>query len=126
MAYRSKFEVNVSKAFKTNGIKFEYEPETWGFTQPKKDRKYTPDFKIRTKTGITLFVETKGRLTSEDRKKILWVLEQNPKKKLVLVFQNSANTITKASRTTYADWCRKNSIEFYDFRFGLPKEWIKT
>ena len=123
--YKSKFEVNVAREFRQKGIKFEYEPETWEFTQPEKRRKYHPDFKIRTQTGITAFVETKGRLTSEDRKKLLWVREQHPKKKLILLFMNSSVTLTKASKTTYAEWCRKNNFEYYDFRFGLPKTWIK-
>ena len=126
MAFKSKFEVNVAKAFRTNGIKFEYEPETVKFTQPEKQRKYTPDFKIKIKTGLRLYVETKGRLTIEDRKKLIWVRDQNPKLKLVLLFMNSNVTLTKASKTTYADWSRKNGFEFYDFRFGLPKGWIKS
>ena len=123
--FKSKFEVDVAKAFRSNGIKFEYEPTVVHFVQPKKERKYTPDFRIRTKTGITCFVETKGRLTSEDRKKLIWVREQNSKLKLVLLFMNSTNTLTKVSKTTYGDWARKNGFEYYDFRFGLPKGWIK-
>ena len=122
--YKSKFEVNVAKAFKSNGIKFEYEPKVVRFLQPEKERKYTPDFYIQTKTGVTCFVETKGRLTSEDRKKLIWVKEQHPKMKLILLFMNSSVTLTKASNTTYAQWAKKNGFEFYDFRFGLPKGWI--
>ena len=123
--YKSKYESDVARAFKQARITFEYEPEVLKFLQPEKARKYTPDFKIRTSTGIICLVETKGRLTSEDRKKLLWVKEQHPKKKLVLIFMNSNVTLTKVSKTTYADWARKNGFEFYDFRFGLPKGWIK-
>ena|SRR3990167_580280 len=125
MTYKSQFEKNVAKEFKAHGIRFEYEPEVVRFLQPEKERKYTPDFKIRTKTGITCLVETKGRLTSEDRKKMVWVKEQHPKKKIILIFMNAANTLTKRSKTTYADWARKNGFEYVDFRFGLPKEWKK-
>ena len=125
MTYKSKYEVNVAKAFKQAGISFEYEPEILKFTQPLKERKYTPDFKIKTKTGVNCLVETKGRLTSEDRKKLLWVKEQHPKKKIVLLFMNSSVTLTKVSKTTYSDWAKKNGFEWYDFRFGLPKGWIK-
>lgn len=124
MTYRSKFEANVAKEFKNHGIKFVYEPEVVHFIQPEKARKYTPDFRLTFKKGRgSILVETKGRLTSEDRKKLIWVREQNPKIKLVLLFMDSRKTLTKVSKTSYGDWCRKNDFEFYDFRFGLPKEW---
>ena len=125
MAYRSKFESNVAKEFKAKGVSFEYEPKVLAFTQPAKERKYTPDFYIRTKTGVTTLVETKGKLTAEDRAKMVWVKEQHPKEKIVILFMNSSVKLRKGSKTTYSDWARKNGFEFYDFRFGLPKEWIK-
>ena len=125
MAYKSQFERNVAKEFKTKGIKFVYEPIVVEFLQPEKKRKYTPDFEIKTKAGATIFVETKGKFTAEDRAKMIWVREQNPEKKFVLLFMNSAVKIHKNSKTCYSDWCRKNNFEFHDFRFGLPKEWIK-
>lgn len=125
MAYKSKFELDFAKELKKNGIKFEYEPEVVEFLQPEKKRKYTPDFKIRTKTGVTCFIETKGKLTAEDRKKLVLVKEQHPKKKFILVFMNSANKLRKNSKTTYSDWAKKAGFEWYDFRFGLPKGWVK-
>ena len=124
MAYKSGFEKDVAKAFKDKGIKFVYEPEVLPFTQPAKERKYTPDFHIRTKTGVTCFIETKGKLTHEDRQKMIWVKEQHPKKKIVLLFMNAANKLRKNSKTTYAQWADKNGFEWHDFRFGLPKEWL--
>lgn len=126
MTYRSKFEANVAKEFKNNGIKFVYEPEVVHFLQPEKARKYTPDFRVTTKGSRSSFlIETKGRLTAEDRKKLVWVRDQNPKIKLVLLFMDSRKTLTKVSKTTYGDWSRKNGFEFHDFRFGLPKEWTE-
>ena len=123
--FKSKFESDVAKSFRQAGIKFEYEPVVLSFTQPSKKRKYKPDFKIRTKTGIICLVETKGRLTIEDRKKLIWVKEQHPKTPIILLFMNSSVTLRKGSKTTYAEWARDNGFEFYDFRFGLPKGWLK-
>lgn len=120
--YKSKFEKDVAKAFKVGGIKFEYEPEIIKFLQPEKNRKYTPDFKVRTKAG-TFLIETKGKLTAQDRFKMVWVRDQNPDKKLVLLFMNSNVKLRKGSKTTYGDWARKNNFEFHDFRFGLPDCW---
>lgn len=123
MAYKSGFEKAVAKSFKQNGISYEYETEVVHFVQPEKKRKYTPDFKIRTKKAGVLFVETKGKFTKEDRDKLIWVRDQNPKLRLVLLFMNSSNKLRKNSKTTYADWCKKNEFEYYDFREGLPETW---
>lgn len=122
MAYKSKYEKDVAKAFKEAEIKFVYEPEVIPFVQPEKSRKYTPDFEINV-GGKTFLIETKGKFTADDRHKMLWVRDQNPKKRIVLLFMNSNVKLRKNSKTTYSDWARKNNFEFYDFRFGLPKEW---
>lgn len=123
MSYKSQFEKNVAKAFKVNGIKFEYEPEVVHFIQPEKKRKYIPDFKVRTKKAGVFLVETKGKLTAEDRKKLVWVKEQNPKLKLILVFMNSRNKLRKGSPTSYGEWATKNGFEWYDFDNGIPNAW---
>lgn len=120
MTFKSKFEKDVYQALKKAGLKPEYEPVVVGFTQPAKERKYTPDFRIKGKSG-SLFIETKGRLTREDRQKLLFVRESNPKLNLVLVFMNSSVPIMKGSPTTYADWAKKNNFDYVDFRFGLGK-----
>lgn len=125
MAYKSQFEEHVAKAFKAAGIKFEYEPMVVDFTEPEKKRKYTPDFKARTKAGV-LVIETKGKLDRETRKKMILVKEQNPKLNVVILFMDSRKPILKGSKTTYGDWATKNGFKWYDFRNGgLPKEWIK-
>jgi predicted nuclease of restriction endonuclease-like RecB superfamily len=122
LSYKSQFERKVAQAFKENGIKFEYEPMVVDFTQPEKKRKYTPDFRIKTKKG-TLVVETKGRLTREERQKLIWIRDSNPKLKIILMFMNSSVPIQKGSPTSYGDWAKKNGFEYHDFRFGLPKDW---
>lgn len=123
MTYKSQFERNVAKQFKTDGIKFEYEADVVQFTQPEKKRKYTPDFRIKDKDGCTCYIETKGKFTHEDRQKMIWVRDQHPDKRFILLFMNSTVKLRKGSKTTYGDWCRKNNFEFHDFRLGLPKEW---
>jgi hypothetical protein len=123
MSYKSKFEKNFAKVLKENGITFKYEPMVVAFTQPEKKRKYLPDFELKTKKAGVFLVETKGKLTHEDRQKLVWVKEQNPKMKLILVFMNSNNKLRKNSPTTYGQWATKNGFEWYDFRQGLPEEW---
>ena len=120
---RSKFERDVAKAFRKAEINFVYEPEVVHFVQPKKDRKYIPDFRIRTKKGYVCFVETKGRLTREDRQKLMWIREQHPKMKLILLFMNSDVRLAKNSPTSYGQWATKVGFTWFDYRKGLPKEW---
>ena len=121
-SYKSQFEKNFAKSLRDSGIKFEYEPLVVSFLQPEKQRKYIPDFRIRTKEGVRV-VETKGKLTIEDRKKLVWVAEQNPKLKLIIMFMNSKNKLRKNSPTTYGQWATKNGFEWYDFNDGLPQAW---
>ena len=116
-SYRSKFENNVAKEFKRRKLKFGYETKKFPFVQPAKKRNYTPDFELF-ETGV--FVECKGKLTAEDRSKLLWVAETYPDLRLVIIFQRARNSIRKGSPTTYGDWATKNGFEWYDWETGLP------
>lgn len=123
MAYKSKFEINVAKSLKTHKIDFKYEPDVVEFLQPEKKRKYTPDFKIEVVGEGSIYIETKGKLTAQDRFKMQWVKEQNPDKKFVLLFMNADVKLRKGSKTTYGNWASKAGFEWYDYRRGLPEKW---
>lgn len=116
--YKSKLEIQVAEYLGDNA---EYETEYLEFTQPAKDRKYCPDFK--TKAGV--YIECKGKWTVEDRLKHVWLKEQHPDKRIILLFQNPDVKINKRSKTTYANWATKNGIEWLDWRDrDIPKELI--
>jgi predicted nuclease of restriction endonuclease-like RecB superfamily len=123
--FKSQFEKNVAKEFRKYGIKFTYEPEVVRFLQPEKQRKYIPDFRIKTKMGNVFLVETKGKLDADDRKKLEWVKAQNPDLNLVLLFMNSDVKLRKGSKTTYGMWATKAGFTWYDFRAGLPQGWTE-
>lgn len=100
--YRSKFEAR----FAANNPSFEYETKQLKYTI---EHVYNPDFY----DPVTdTYWETKGLWDAADRRKILAVLKQHPELKLVLIFQNPANKINKHSKTSYADWCDKHSIQW--------------
>ncbi|WP_424140029.1 hypothetical protein [Roseomonas chloroacetimidivorans] len=67
-----------------------------------------PDFiGLRTKT----IVEAKGRFVgSKDRTKLLAINARHPDYRIVLYFQNPDLTISKRSKTTYAQWAEKHGI----------------
>lgn len=114
--FRSAFEHRIAKQAEQDGIEFEYEPESSKLKWQPKEKTYLPDFVLD--NGIV--VEAKGRLTQQDRTKILHVLEQHPEVDLRLVFQYD-NKLTRSSKTRYSDWCKRHGIPY---AFGtIPTEW---
>lgn len=118
MTYKSKFEAKVAKVL---GKSAKYEADYIEFVQPEKRRKYLPDFKVGEKT----YIEAKGKLDMETRKKHEWIKQQRPDITIYMLFQNAFNKIRKGSPTTYADWAEKVGIEWADFGMGIPKHWTK-
>jgi len=114
--YRSKLEEKVGDLLKGLDVNFQYETTRFAYTIP---HNYTPDFILP--NGVIL--ECKGYWDSEDRRKIKSVKEQNPDIDLRMVFQSPYNTITKKSKTTYAQWCDKNGIPWTSFK-NIPLKWL--
>lgn len=85
---------------------------------PEKSRKYTPDFSCG-----KYHVEYKGRLTKQDRDKLLFSKEHNRDERIILVFGRAQNTIRRGSKTTYGDWATKSGFEWYDKL--IPKKRVK-
>lgn len=131
---RSRFEKDTAIWLFDNGVKYEYEAYQFPYTEPlRKNRArcsdcggtalvrlgwYTPDFWI---PSSKLFIETKGRFTAADRRKMLAVISENPDDRFVMLFMRD-NKIHKRSNTTYTEWCSANNIEC---AVGEPKEeWL--
>ena len=107
MNFRSKFEANFSKSILTNNT--QYEKHKLPYQVPASNHTYTPDFKI---TGTNIFLELKGRFDLADRKKHILLKQQYPQYRIIIVFMQPKQTLSKASKTTYAEWCNKNNIEW--------------
>jgi len=106
--HRSLYEDETAALLTKCKVDFEYETLQLTYRIPESVHKYTPDFILR--NGIIL--ECKGVLDLETRKKMKLVIEQNPALDIRMVFQRPQNKLTKASKTTYAKWCEKNSIKW--------------
>jgi hypothetical protein len=76
---------------------------------------YTPDFQL----APNLFVETKGMFTATDRAKHLHIRRQHPDARVLLVFQNPRLRLSKASKTTYAQWCDAHNIAWLPIEKAL-------
>lgn len=116
--FRSGLEETIDSHLKSVGVDGEYEQHKIAYIKPSTNHKYTPDFRLP--NGI--FVETKGRFVTADRKKHLLIKEQHPTLDIRFVFQNANNRLSKKSNTTYADWCNKNGFLFAEKQ--IPKEWL--
>ena len=112
--FKSKFEAEIYSQLPSN---FEYEIEKIPYVLVQE---YTPDF---TDKNSNLVIEAKGYFDAAARRKMLAVKNQNPEKRICIVFQ-SDNRISKKSKTTYSQWAEKNGFEY---SIGVvPKEWKNT
>lgn len=118
-SFKSKLEEKVWSILKKNFPSVKYEPQRFKFIQPEIERTYIPDFK----TGRSnIFLEAKGKLDLETRKKMVWFRDSNPTVRIIFLFMNPDNKITKRSKTTYAMWATDNGFEWLDFR----KDWLNA
>lgn len=111
---RSKFEENVADLFLRANVKFDYEATKVPYTIKAI---YTPDFKIG-----DIYIETKGLFKPEDRRKMIAVKKDNPDLDIRMWFMRD-NYLTKAKKSKYSDWAKKNG---YKYHVGLtfPKKWF--
>ena len=116
--YRSGLEHTVLDSLTARGCNAKYEclKIEW---EELNYRTYTPDFLLP--NGI--LIETKGRFTTEDRKKHLEIKKQHPALDIRLVFTNSKAKIRKGSKTTYGMWCDKHKFLYADK--DVPQDWIE-
>jgi hypothetical protein len=116
--YRSWLEADVAHDLEKRKIGFKYENLKVLYAVPTKVRTYTPDLELE--NGI--IVEVKGRWTSVDRRKMGFVIEQNPELDIRMLFAID-NKISRSSRTRYSDWCEKRDIK-YAVSKQVPESWI--
>ena len=114
--FRSNLEKNIADLLTGLGVSYEYESEKLGYTI---EHNYTPDFVLPNYT----YLEAKGYWAPEDRRKILAVKKSNPEVDLRMVFQSPYNTISKKSKTTYAQWCERHDIPWSSYQ-DIPIEWL--
>lgn len=117
--YRSGLEEDINNKLQQFGIEGEYEQHKIKYIKPATNHTYTPDFRLP--NGI--FIETKGRFVTEDRKKHILIKSQHPELDIRFVFQNAKGKIRKGSNTTYADWCDKHGFLYADKT--IPNSWLE-
>lgn len=114
--YRSGLEEKVADLLSSLKVKYEYESTKVAYTLKCN---YTPDFLLP--NGI--YLEVKGRLTTEDRRKMLAVKKDNPELDIRFVFQAPFNKLYKGSKSTYAKWADKYGFPWCTYH-SIPIEWL--
>jgi hypothetical protein len=114
--FRSGLEEKVAALLKSLKVPYEYENCKLAYVL---QCNYIPDFLLP--NGI--FLEVKGRLTSEDRRKMLAVKKSNPDLDIRFVFQAPFNKLYKGSKTTYAKWAEKHGFPWTSYT-TIPIEWL--
>lgn len=121
--WRSGLEEVIDKQLRESGKKFSYEPKPpIPYVQPAKNRKYTPDFVLTKKDGSVLVIETKGRLTLEDRNKHLYIKATYPDIDIRFVFSNIRAKIYKGANTTHGQWA--TGLGYKCAHKTIPEDWL--
>jgi len=108
---RNKFEHRTYDDLKKRKVKFSYETEKFPYTI---ESKYIPDFPIVTKSGKKFYVECKGYLRPEDKRKLVAVKKCNPELDVRILFY--------AYNKKNIKWANKNG---YRYAIGtIPQEWL--
>lgn len=131
---RSKFEDRIAQELTDVGMSFTYESYSYEYDEPLRKNLarcadcgskqllrtgwYTPDFFLA--NGV--IIETKGRFTAADRRKMVAIQEEHPDLGIKLLFMRD-NKIHKNSTTKYSDWAEAHG---YDYSINEVKpEWLK-
>lgn len=120
LGFRSKLEVIVNQQIVDSGVSFSYEGKLnkIKYIKPETHHIYLCDFLL----GNGIMIEAKGRFTTEDRKKHLYIKEQHPDLDIRFLFSNAKNKLRKGSPTTYAMWCDKKGFKWANKT--IPQSWL--
>ncbi len=116
MKLRNKFEKQVSKQLKRLKVSFGYETERLNYTL---SGSYLPDFVIVMSDSRKVYVETKGYLRSEDKRKLVAVKKQHPLIDLRILFYPFKS---QKREIQYTRWAIKNKVPYAIGK--IPKEWF--
>lgn len=121
--FKSGLEKTTADYLKEMKYPVNYETEVLQYIVPESKHKYTPDFILEKLDGTLMYIETKGRWTAADRKKMKHVLKCNPDIDLRMVFTNPNQKISKKSKTTYEIYANKMGIS-HVAKKEIPIEWL--
>lgn len=122
---KNDFEYKTYQVLKGSTKSVDYESERFDYTT---QHTYLPDFKITTRRGKVIFIETKGNGRAFDhsvRVKMIAVKEQHPDIDLRILFYSDGKIGPKRKDGSFlkqSDWATKHGFTFA-IR-DIPEEWL--
>ena len=107
---RNKFEIRINRQLKRSKLEYGYEVERLPYILAGH---YIPDFVIHTERG-KVYVECKGYLRPEDKRKLVAVKKQHPECDLRILFY--------ADNPKQIRWATKNGFKYAIHK--IPREWL--
>lgn len=108
---RNKFETRLHRQLKRAGVSFTYEGEKIPYVL---SGHYLPDFILNTPLG-KVYIEAKGYLRPEHKRKLVAVKKQHPNIDLRILFYSS--------NKKYIKWAEKTGFKYAIET--IPKDWLK-
>lgn len=107
---RNKFEKKLERQLKRKHVNFSYESVRIPYVL---SGNYIPDFVITTANGL-VYIEAKGYLRPEHKRKMCAVKKQHPEKDIRIIFY--------AANKKNEKWAQKNGFKY---AIGsIPREWL--
>lgn len=100
---------------RSSGVPYAYEDTKVHYTL---ECDYNPDFHL---LKSNIFIETKGLLSPEDRRKHLTLQKQQPELDVRFVFMMAEKRIP-GMKSTHAAWASKHGFKWADGK--IPQEWL--
>lgn len=113
--FRSGFERTLDLQLKSLGVKYAYESTKIPYILKGL---YTPDFYL---IDQDIYLELKGVLTVEDRRKMRAVKDQNPEIDVRFVFMDADKKVAHA-KSTHAEWAIRNGFLWANKE--VPQSWL--
>jgi predicted nuclease of restriction endonuclease-like RecB superfamily len=107
---KNKFETKIYRELKKAKVSFTYETERIPYVLAGH---YIPDFIILTRTGV-VYIETKGYLRPEAKRKMVAIKKQHPELDIRILFYSE--------NKKYIKWAEKAGFKYAVDT--IPKEWL--
>lgn len=124
--YRNKFEREVGEKLSKLPLSLLYEKTKLPYTI---ESEYVPDFEIKTQSGSSFYLETKGNGRSFDghvRRKMIAVKNQHPDLDIRILFYSDGKIGPRRKDGTFqrqSDWAERHGFT-YAIR-NIPEDWLE-
>lgn len=99
---------------------WDYETETLDYTIHST---YTPDFVITQPNGHKVYVEAKGRLDPDSKRKMVAVRKNHPDIDIRFLFSRNQK-LYRGAKMTYTEWVERNNFNGWHVGREIPLEWL--